>query len=147
MKSMFHAVSVAFLAAPLLLSACGTATIDDAVPRAARAGDRDGDTRSGRDDAEFLADADAAAFNAAGGDDRPRRRGRYPNLNIKPAAAAEQISDDRRDEIIRELEKMRFEDPDEQEPARSDSRRLEEIGRTHGDSVLDTIERRQREEE
>ena len=109
--------AVLWVSVPLLLaSGCATATIDDAVPAAA-----------------LEAPASETAFSAPGD---------YPNLNVNPAPAADQLSDGERQQEADALRERRAQQAGDRRAnaVRDDSSELSRLGRRHAEDALKEIE-------
>lgn len=120
------------MAAILLLSACATATIEDAVPVSATA-------LPSADETATSATATPEASATAASLSRP---GDYPNLNVVPQPAMTQITEDKRDADTTMLRSIR-----EQQQAAARARRstgsaaeLRRLARSHAKDALKEIE-------
>lgn len=92
------------------LSACASATIEEAVPQGAL-------PRG------------------------PLHTGKFPNLNVPPAAAATQMSEEERAEALSELARERAAQEDgDGENAAAEEARLRRLADSHGEEVLRQIE-------
>lgn len=102
----------------LALSACASATIEDAVPRASAVA------------------ADGPALPAG-----PIDTGTFPNLNIVPVGEAKQLTEDERAAKTAELQAARQTLAAEGDDAESsDIEPLKRLASTHGEDVLKQIE-------
>lgn len=99
----FSAARTLGLAALLALAGCGTATIDDAVPR-------------------------------------PGVRNEYPNLNVAPQPATQQISNEERDEATGLLRARRASSQAASVGPAPNGAELRRLGQRHGEDVLRAIE-------
>jgi hypothetical protein len=110
----FVAEAVLVLASVALIGGCASATIDDAVPYAAQ---------------------EAPASPARGAVDT----GTYPNLNVRPAAAAEQLSPEKSASEIESLKAVQARHASPPASATTDPQLLRKLAATHADEALKKI--------
>lgn len=122
--------ATAALASMLALSACGTATIDDAVPAAAHPQP----PAAAAEEAETAASPPPAASFSRPGD--------YPNLNVVPKPAAAQITAEEKTTDTTLLRSIRAQQRAQGAGGKSGStaEELRRIGRSHASDALRQIE-------
>lgn len=132
------------------LSACASATIEDAVPRGALASDptptASGITNAAVTDADLVtapqaspaAEQDTAAFTSG-----PRNTGQYPNLNLPQRAAAEQITYAQKVQMMHELagaKQRQAASAGTTAAAAAEAARLRSLATGHAQRALEEIE-------
>lgn len=138
-----------FLSAALPLAACTTASIDEVAPSAPAVSTASGATvpqptprpeePAASEQALAPVEEDRAAAEPP---TRPRNTGQYPNLNITPGTAAEQITPEEKTEMLGELRAKQAAVAAEAAEARPADQveALREIGARHGEEALKAIE-------
>lgn len=113
----------------LFLAGCATATIEDAVP-------------AGALPQAAAAGGVEAAAQTAPAEERAPTAGTYPNLNVAPAAAAPQITQQQRASETAGLRAKRAQLAQETGGAKAtgDAQELRRLASTHADKVLKEIE-------
>lgn len=122
-------------AVAIALSGCASATIEDAVPTASTLQGQPPAQTAGQDAAAPVTSAEAAS---SGG---PKDTGSYPNLNVKPQAANQQITPQQSTSEIQALQAAQTGQAATGAGGEtSDPEMLRKLATTHADDTLKAIE-------